>query len=233
MGQKASYPESFLDTVWKAPMPQREATEQMQLYMETKLGWFLVSFKPSDQLNVIPCGDPTSDGKTPVHRVWKSVTTMRDFEVIEPTKEHYVISKGQGIGVIVVESHHAYLKIAYDKKERKGIKIIFTTWHHGEDAKAILDNDVSIGYDVQYCAGAMNNSKWWCLHEKREAKGGEGQTLIPSCGKYQDYDVATGKPCGKVKDRSGSPDRKSKSRSRSRSPPKESESAAAASPSTK
>ncbi len=225
MGVKASYPASFIEDVWNQPVPPIEK-DLFLVFLHCKKGWFKLFF--SEKFSITgPCEDPSENN--PMRKpLWRAESTMRDFEVLDPgTPNRYVISKGQGIGVIIVDSHRAYVKLVYDEKEPNGIKVIYTTWHHGTDAKQVLDLDVSLGYDVQYRSGSTKNAKWWCLHEKRAPIGAEGKTFIPGFARYQKYEPVESKSSAAASNPSESAAALNPSESAAAPKPIESESAAA------
>lgn len=66
---------------------------------------------------------------------WTPHSHMRDFEVLEPyTSKEIRIARGQGIGIILVETLDIYLKIIYDKTTSNGINIVQNTQYHGKAA---------------------------------------------------------------------------------------------------
>jgi len=80
---------------------------------------------------------------------WTPKTTMVDFEVIEAfTSRELKLAKGQVIGVIIIEPCQSYCKLYYDSKAKYGVSPVFTIWNHSDDAKSILNNDLTLGLDV-------------------------------------------------------------------------------------
>ena len=81
---------------------------------------------------------------------WTPKSHMRDFEVMNMfTVKENRIARGQGIGVIIVESLACYAKITYDRSHPYGINMAACMkWDHSDTAKSTLSSDLSLGYDV-------------------------------------------------------------------------------------
>ena len=94
---------------------------------------------------------PTGQGEYISH-VWTPKSHMRDFEVIENSplgKENLMIARGQGIGVVIIESLGAYIKLMYDITNETGVtRAVFGPWAHSLEPKSLLSKDLAMGYNI-------------------------------------------------------------------------------------
>lgn len=116
---------------------------------------------------------------------WTPSSHMRDFEVINPFHEEIKIARGQGIGVIIIEPLSAYVKLMYDKKSTNGIiPATYSKWDHSDQAKQILSDDLSLGYDVML----MTHKKIYEMCEKIDERDeAETTILFDEFKKYSNY----------------------------------------------
>lgn len=117
---------------------------------------------------------------------WTPVSHMRDFEVIDRfTKKEVKVARGQGIGVFISDVHKSYIKIIYDKNTELGIKkVTFSLWNHSKEAKELLNNDLSIGYNVLIYNKEFNN-----LVEKIDKRDNQKTVIVfNNLKKYAEYE---------------------------------------------
>lgn len=93
--------------------------------------------------------------QTKIHETtyeWNPHSHMRDFEVIDAFgKDEVKIARGQGIGVIIIESLNLYIKLAYDKSKFSGIlPVQVSPWNNEPTRKTVLSSDLGLGYDVLF-----------------------------------------------------------------------------------
>jgi len=117
---------------------------------------------------------------------WTPSTHMRDFEVLHPfTEKEIRISRGQTIGVIISNVHECYIKLIYDESCEYGVNpIAFTKWYNNIEAKQILNNDLTIGYNVLIYNGVFNNLVEPENYEDKQ----ETLVILKSFEKYAKYE---------------------------------------------
>jgi hypothetical protein len=121
--------------------------------------------------------------KSDVEYRFEPNTKMHDFEVVDPfTADEIKISKGAGIGVIIIDSLGLYVKLAYNKSKSDGMDVIFSRWDHSTTAVNLLKGDLYLGYDVLFIAGDKCEKNYNLRHE-RETKNHEGIIWAPGLDK--------------------------------------------------
>ena len=74
---------------------------------------------------------------------------MRDFEFIFDYDLDIKVARGQGIGVIIIDGVESYVKLMYDKNNENGFNVAsYNIWNKSQKAINLLNNDLSIGYNV-------------------------------------------------------------------------------------
>lgn len=116
---------------------------------------------------------------------WTPNSHMRDFEVINPYHDEIKIARGQGIGVIIIEPLGAYVKLMYDRNAVNGVTpATYSKWDHSDQAKRILSDDLSLGYDVML----MKHKKVYEMCEKMDERDeAETTILFEEFKKYSNY----------------------------------------------
>jgi hypothetical protein len=138
--------------------------------------------------------DIVSPDKYPAHRIpdreytWTPKTTMHDFEVVGvDTENESFVAKGQGIGVLIIDSSDLYIKLIYSESAKKhGVHpVAYTKWRHkngDKDTKECLDGDIWIGYDICYLSGP-DASHRTDIHMTRASLPLEGEVFVPGLPK--------------------------------------------------
>jgi ribonuclease HI len=121
------------------------------------------------------------------NNTWSPKSHMRDFEVIDPhTNTEVKIARGQGIGVVIIESLSQYVKLMYDKNETFGVRpASYSLWNHTDRAREVLSSDLSLGYDVLFIT--KDNVHYLC-EDMDESDKKDTLVIFPECRKYARYE---------------------------------------------
>lgn len=85
---------------------------------------------------------------------FKPISKTIDCEILDPDSAHSrVLLQGQGVGVVIVEFLHTYVKLYRDVHAPNGIAIYTCAWDHSDDARNLLKHDLAMGYEVMVIRG--------------------------------------------------------------------------------
>lgn len=202
-----SYFEKEIQATTKKSFCVRVQLHQPARTREGKLlSSFLVqAFESGFCLHEEECNDaPTVDAS------WTPKSHMRDFEWIhfpELAEPHFV-ARGQGIGILIIESLQIYIKLIYDSSSPLGVRDVGQLsplwercpvtdgwtcegggmlWSHSAAAKRLLHMDLHIGYDVFLVSDAIHQL---CESlDQRDAR--ETLILFPQYAPYAHYQHPT------------------------------------------
>ena len=111
---------------------------------------------------------------------WKPDTHMRDFQVFE--KDGYVpgnvTSRGQGVGIIVIEQCRAYIKLYWEEETDEnmtvGVHLCGMEYETQERSREVIVKDLTIGYDILW----VRNEESFHLCEERDERDERECTVI-------------------------------------------------------
>ena len=107
----------------------------------------------------------TEAGEHEPDYTWTPDSYTHDYEVLFPLSEKIQIAEGQGIGVIIIEPLHSYIKLVRGGVD--GVYPVFGKWDHSLMARDILRKDLVLGYNVFLIA---SDEVSYNLCEKRDAR---------------------------------------------------------------
>lgn len=168
----AEYPEHFLTTIWnQKPSNIIDTGKHVRVNLTVDNRQLILILKRG-HLQIVPLEEYNESDAACVTYNWTPKTTMHDWELNRPnTLNEYIIPKGKGIGVLVIDCVNSYIKLVRDMTKPHGIHVIWTKWRTTvleKDAKEVLDGDTWNGYDICYLAGD-NGRQRIDIHMDRQA----------------------------------------------------------------